>query len=316
VESEVPQPDAQDGDLVPVSGQAGGRGIVIPSQGQLTLLREQARAEGKLHDLREQLAALFAVGERFGIVQAELVRLAVARLEVERDIGGQLSVEVRQGRPRKRSPRVTFSSSPLPAGISKQQAMRFRELARVPESLFQDYLRAVAAEGRLPTSSGARRFAARGEPAGAAKAAARPKLNLAPEVVSALARMMVPDVLVGQALVPARRVVSPSQPSVLDDLRGAVMVLDCPDPQAWFEAVADLHVQRVVKGAVLLLPLEVHSRWYSTVVERWLPCWVPPKSDIGGQPLVVVHLGRANAMCHASRVPRSSFGATPESPCV
>ncbi|MFN7588919.1 MAG: hypothetical protein ACK501_05085, partial [Planctomycetota bacterium] len=127
MESEVPQPEAQVGDLVPVPGQAGERGIVIPSQGQLTLLREQARAEGKLHDLREQLAALFAVGERFGIVQAELVRLAVARLEVERDIGGQLSVEVRQGRPRKRSPRVTFSSSPLPAGISKQQAMRFRE---------------------------------------------------------------------------------------------------------------------------------------------------------------------------------------------
>ena len=162
---------------MPVSGQAGGRGIVIPSQGQLTLLREQARAEGKLHDLREQLAALFAVGERFGIVQAELVRLAVARLEVERDIGGQLSVEVRQGRPRKRSPRVTFSSATLPAGISKQQAMRFRELARVPESLFQDYLRAVAADGRLPTSTGARlsfgRAAAFAAPAGSPRAANR-----------------------------------------------------------------------------------------------------------------------------------------------
>lgn len=276
---------------MPVPGQAGERGIAIPSQGQLTLLREQARADGKLHDLREQLAALFAVGERFGIVQAELVRLAVARLEVERDIGGQLTAEVRQGRPRKRSPRVTFSSAPLPAGISKQQAMRFRELARVPEPLFQDYLRAVAAGGRLPTSSGARRFAAREEPAGAAKAAARPKLHLAPEVVSSLAKMMMPDVLVGPPLVPARGVVSPSQPSVLDELRGEVMVLDCHDPQAWFEAVADLHVQRVVTRAVLLLPLEVHSRWYSTVVERWLPCSVPPRSDIAGQPLVVVEMG-------------------------
>ncbi len=291
MESEVPQPEAQDGDLVPVSGQAGDRGIVIPSQGQLALLREQARTEGKLHDLREQLAALFAVGERFGIVQTELVRLAVAKLEVERDIGGQLKAEVHPGRPRKMSPAVTISdASQLPAGLTRQQAMRFRELARVPEPLFQYYLRAVAAEGRLPTSSGARRFAARGEPAGA-KAAARPKLHLAPGVVSALARMMMPDVLVGSPLVPARRVVSPSQPSVLDDLRGAVMVLDCPDPQAWFEAVADLHVQRVVTRAALVLPLEVHSHWYSTVVERWLPCWVPPRSDIGGQPLVVVEMG-------------------------
>lgn len=133
MESEVPQPEAQDGDLVPVSRQAGERGIVIPSQGQLTLLREQARADGKLHDLREQLAALFAVGERFGIVQAELVRLAVARLEVERDIGGQLSVKVRQGRPRKkvttgcqRSPR----SSWLRAARSK--AMRFSLPERRP----------------------------------------------------------------------------------------------------------------------------------------------------------------------------------------
>lgn len=277
---------------MPVPGQAGERGIAIPSQGQLTLLREQARADGKLHDLREQLAALFAVGERFGIVQAELVRLAVARLEVERDIGGQLKAEVHPGRPRKMSPAVTISdASQLPAGLTRQQAMRFRELARVPEPLFQDYLQAVAAEGRLPTSSGARRFAARGEPVGAEKAAARPKLHLAPGVVSSLAKMMMPDVLVGPPLVPARRVVSPSQPSVHDELRGAVMVLDCPDPQAWFEAVADLHVQRVVTRAVLLLPLEVHSRWYSMVVERWLPCWVPPRSDIAGQPLVVVEVG-------------------------
>ena len=292
MESEVPQPEAQDGDLVPVSGQAGDRGVVIPSQGQLTLLREQARTEGKLHDLREQLAALFAVGERFGIVQAELVRLAVAKLEVERDIGGQIKAKVHPGRPRKMSPAVTISdASQLPAGLTRQQAMRFRELARVPEPLFQDYLQAVAAEGRIPTSTGARRFATREEPAGAAKAAARPRLHLAPEVASALARMMVPDVLVGQALVPARMIVSSEQRRALDELAGEVMVLDCPYPQAWFEAVHDLHVQRVVTRAVLVLPLEVHSRWYTTVVERWLPCWVPPRSDIGGQPLVVVEMG-------------------------
>jgi hypothetical protein len=46
---------------------------------------------------------------------------------------------------------VTFSSAPLPAGISKQQAMRLRDLARVPEPLFQSYLESVANEGRLPT---------------------------------------------------------------------------------------------------------------------------------------------------------------------
>ena len=61
MESEVPQPEAQEGDLVPVSGQAGERGIVIPSQGQLTLLREQARTEGdqpKLRHLEDELKGL------------------------------------------------------------------------------------------------------------------------------------------------------------------------------------------------------------------------------------------------------------------
>lgn len=187
--------------------------------------------------------------------------------------------------------------------------MRFRDLARVPEPLFQSYLESVANEGRLPTSSGARRFAARTEPAATPRRPVRPSLNLAPEVVSALARMMVPDVLVGPALVPARKIVSPEQRRAVDELVGAVMVLDCPDPQAWFEAVAELHVQRVVTRAVLVLPLEVHSRWYTTVVERWLPSWVPPGSDIGGRPLVVVEVGGRARGCE-SPVPRSRTART------
>lgn len=272
------------------SAQASDRGLVVPNQGQLTLLREQAKAEGKLHELRERLVALLAVGERFGIVRNELARLAVARIEVERDIGRWLAAEVRPGRPGKRSPRATVSSSTLPAGISKQQALRFRELARVPDPVLQGYLCWVAAEGRVPTSSGARRFAARGELAAAPKGRVSPRLHLAPEVVSSLARMMVPDVLVGPALVPAGRVVSPSQPGVLDELRGAVMVLDGPDPQLWFDAVLEHYVQRVVTEALLVLPLEVHGRWYSTAVERGWRCWVPPRSDSGGRPLVVVEV--------------------------
>jgi len=288
VASEVPEVGQQP-DLVGGSHPEG-RQIVVPSRQQLTILRGEARADGTLHDLRERLAALFSVGQRFGVVHSELVRLAVARLEVERDIGNQLGEGLRRGRPQKRSPRVTFSEARLPEGMTKQQAMRFRELARVPEALFQSYLESVASEGRLPTSSGARRFAARSEPRARPRRGVRSKVVLAPDVLAALGRMMVPDVLVGPALVPAGKVVAPDQPRVLEELRGAVLVLECPDPQAWFEAAVDLVVQRLATRVVLVLPLEVHSSWYSKVVERWLPCWVPPRSDIGGRPLVVVDI--------------------------
>jgi hypothetical protein len=58
---------------------------VVPSRGQLTILCEQARADGTLHDLREQLAALFSVGERFGVVYSELVS-GVAASRLDRDL--------------------------------------------------------------------------------------------------------------------------------------------------------------------------------------------------------------------------------------
>lgn len=141
METEAPEAE-QEQRLVVVPHQAADQ-VVVPSRGQLTILREQARADGTLHDLREQLAALFSVGERFGVVYSELVRLAVAKLEVERDIGNQLAECLRRGRPQKRSPRVTFSEARLPEGVTKQQAMRFRDLARVSEPLFQSYLESV-----------------------------------------------------------------------------------------------------------------------------------------------------------------------------
>jgi len=79
VETEAPEAE-QEQRLVVVPHQAADQ-VVVPSRGQLTILREQARADGTLHDLREQLAALFSVGERFGVVYSELVRLAVAKID-------------------------------------------------------------------------------------------------------------------------------------------------------------------------------------------------------------------------------------------
>lgn len=266
-------------------------GLALPSREQLAILREEARNDGTLPDLRERIAALLAVGERFGIVHSELVRLAVARLEVERDIGNQLEVAVRPGRPRKRSPHVTISEGQLPEGVSKQQAMRFRALARVPESVFQGYLESVAREQRVPTSTGARRFAAGSGGRNAARAFVRPKLRLAAEAIAAIGRVLAPDVLVGPPLLPAKQVVAPDAPRVLDQLRGDVLVLECSDPDWWIEAAMELCDQGAATKVVMVLPLDPHSRWYAKVVERRWPCWVPARSDVGGRPLVVVDVG-------------------------
>src|SRR5436190_14341137 len=113
----------------------------VPPDEQLQLVRVAAKSAGNLRGLRQMVAAWEAVAEKCDLAFEEMVRLAVFRLEVERDLGAELAQTVSQGRPKKRSPEVTFSSShELPDGVTKQQAAKYRALAAVPEAAFGAYV--------------------------------------------------------------------------------------------------------------------------------------------------------------------------------
>jgi hypothetical protein len=140
------------------SAPALGLGLTLPPHEDLGLLRQTARRDGTLKDLRQMVAAWEAVAARCDLAFEELVRLAVFRLEVERDLGSELAQTVRHGGDRSRSSRATLLDGALPPGITKQQAAKYRALAGIPQQAFQDYLAESRKARKVPNATAARRF--------------------------------------------------------------------------------------------------------------------------------------------------------------
>ena len=69
----------------PALWAASEKGLVVPADEQLRLVRLDAKSAGTLQGLRQMVAAWEAVAEKCALAFHELVRLAVFRLEVERE---------------------------------------------------------------------------------------------------------------------------------------------------------------------------------------------------------------------------------------
>src|SRR5688572_16370147 len=115
-------------------------GLAVPADDHLRLILAEAKLTGRLRDLRQMVAAWEAVAEKCDLVFEEMVRLAVFRLDVERDLGAELAQTVRHGGDRSRSARATLLDGGLPDGITKQQAAKYRALAAIPDQAFRAYV--------------------------------------------------------------------------------------------------------------------------------------------------------------------------------
>jgi hypothetical protein len=129
--------------------------LIVPSSGQFALIRAEAKAAGTLSNLQRMVAAWQAVAEKCDLAFAEVLRLAVFRLEVERDLGVHLAQTVHRGGNRSKSPRATL----LPDGVTKKQSAAYQKLAAIPDEVFRAYIEKAKAAGTLPSSAGARRSA-------------------------------------------------------------------------------------------------------------------------------------------------------------
>jgi N6-adenosine-specific RNA methylase IME4 len=81
------------------------------------------------------------------------------RLRAERRLGELIEARVRQGRPGKRSHDVTISDRRLPEGVTKMQAHRYKKVASVDESNFEQYIADCRQKGEAITTEGAKRLA-------------------------------------------------------------------------------------------------------------------------------------------------------------
>jgi hypothetical protein len=105
--------------------------LVVPSPQQFEIARVEAREAGRSQDLHRMVSAMQAAAAKCDLAYEEMVRLAVYRLEVERDLGAHLAQTVVRGRPTKRCPGGTISASGLPEGISKKQSVAYQRLAAI-----------------------------------------------------------------------------------------------------------------------------------------------------------------------------------------
>lgn len=266
---------------VPVGSGA----IVVPAHAELALLLSQAKAAGTLKDLRQTIAAWQAVAEKCDLVFEEFVRLAVFRLQVERELGAHLSQTVQRGGDRSKCPRATL----LPEGVSKKQSSTYQKLAAIPEDVFRAYVEKSREVRKVPSSAGARRFASPTKTRAPARSRNRDgTVSGVPDVVvDACVRCLGEiAVLVGKAEVKAAACVKG-----LSDLskvaRGAILVATSTDPAESLRCIARLREKGRIGEAIVVLPQHINASWLTSLnCGPWSLC-LPFE---GGTPLVA-HIG-------------------------
>lgn len=274
----------------------------LPDAGQFADMLASAAGASGLHDLRRLVSAWQAVAQKCSLAFEESMRLAIYRLRVERALGGELAQTVSRGGFGSKSHGATSGSggcsSPLPDGVSKHDARRYRQLAAISDSDFSRYLAHMKQAGRLPTSAGARRFAGTSSPGPAKRSRRRgraEKITLPSDILERLTRIMEIDVVVGEETVPAKRRVQYSASPDRAVLRGNLLVCACAHPEKWLPALVRLRERALVEQAVVVAPAEVWAPWFGLVDGNWRCCFLAGV-QLRGVGVVLLHHGaRAEA---------------------
>jgi hypothetical protein len=274
--------------------------LSIPSNERFLQLRAEAKQNGKLKDLQKLVAAWLAVGEKCNLVFEEMTRLAIYRLEVERDLGAHLAQTVHRGGDRPNSPRRSLlREGGLPDDITWNQSAAYQKLAAIPEDVFRAYLEAAHAKHAVPSSAGARVFAAppkrslasQTRQVGRRTSSTRPGA-LPQAVVECVERIMTPDVVVGDAALRAKQRVSIDAKDAIERLRGEVFIAQCTDPERWLVAIDQARREARVTRAVIALPATTWAEWFRHLEHgEWLICFLRDVRDEAGNGIVMAHIG-------------------------
>jgi len=270
---------------------------LVPSSEHLLRLRGEAKQNGTLTNLRQMVAAWQAVAEKCNLAFEEMTRLAIYRLEVERDLGAHLTQQVQHGGDRSRYARRTL----LPDDITKNQCSAYKRLAAIPEDVFRAYLADAHGKDRVPSSRGARAFAASaGQKTPATKTPKKKKRGrsaaqeaaIPAEVLECLAGFMTLDVIVGDADVPSKKRVAADSKVAIEQLRGDVLVAQCPDPARWLGAIEQARRETRVSRAIVVLPAATLPEWIVGMEHGdWLLCCLRNVRDSSGHAVMLAHIG-------------------------
>lgn len=281
----------------------------LPAEHELRARFQQCTTASELHALRQSVAAWVTVAGTQGAPFDMLARLAAFRLEVERALGGLLERIVARGGARIRGESHRgLRPGGLPAGISKQQAARFRQVAAVSEQQFRDFLAAAHARGQVPAASALRRLVAPRRRAVATRHCGSGRAELPAQVLAAIERIMVPDVIVGDCPLGARHRVPAGDGLALAKLAGDVLVTQCPDPAQWLPRLRRLRDEAIVHRVIVVLPAEVWSLWFRQLADPlWTCCFL---TDIRGPRSTGVLLAHLGARSEAFRAAVGGMGVT------
>lgn len=264
--------------------------LVIPTNEQFLQLRLEAKQAGKLPDLRQMVAAWQDVADRCHLAFEELTRIAVFKLEVERELGVHLAQTVHRGGPRSKYSRSTL----LPDDLTRNQSSAYQKLAAIPDATFRTYLESAHRHEEVPSSRGARAFAA-AERSGGKSGVRRTAAGawVIPEaVLDAITRVMTPDVVVGCKRLKAKTHVTPDASNVLDLLTGDVFIAQCPDPVQWLPAIEHLRKAARVYQGVVVLPAAVWTDWFAAMAAGdWLCCFLKGVRGADGNGVMLAHVG-------------------------
>jgi hypothetical protein len=249
------------------------------------------------------VSAMQAAAAKCDLAYEEMVRLAVYRLEVERDLGAHLAQTVVRGRPTKRCPGGTISASGLPEGISKKQSVAYQRLAAIPVAVFQRYLEAVREAQKFPTTRGAQAFASEPKPrvARPARKARAGRATVDAELLESIRRCLGDiDVVVGESSIPARRCIEAVE-SLSATVSGQVLVVAADQAKAALPLVSKLVAAGTVAESLVLLPRDLDDGWLRGLRSgRWSVCLPVDTSKC-----VVAHIG---ARSHAFSLVFDAFG--------
>lgn len=274
---------------------------LVPSSEHLLKLRDEARQNGTLTDLRRMVAAWQAVAEQCNVAFEEMTRLATYRLEVERDLGAHLAQQVQHGGDRSRYARRTL----LLDDITRNQCSAYKRLAAIPEDVFRAYLADVLSRSVVPSSQGARKFAgSSGRKAPKAKTKQQKRRrSVAAEgaipaaVLECIATIMTPNMIVGYANLPSKKRVAADSKAAIGQLRGDVLVAQCPDPARWLSAIEQARRETRVSRAIVVLPAAALPEWIAALEHGdWLLCCLRGVRDNEGNGIMLAHIGERSSV--------------------
>ena len=281
--------------------------VGVPSRDEFQCMVADSTAD-QLRDLRNLVAAWLAVAEKCSAAKKEVVRLAIYRLQAERALGIALTQTVRRGGVGSKSRSATSkrggASNGLPEGITKHQSHRYKALAAITDEVFAAYIAEAERDARTPTWAGVNKLARSTKPQPVrrkkrkSRSVSRSQVSLVvpSSVIDVVTRIMLPDVVVGDAAMPAKRRVSSANVGAISSLTGDVFISDCPEPAAWLPELRRLRDARAVAQIIVVLRAEVWADWFQLMpADGWSCCFLAGLRTKGGDGVVLAHQGEKQA---------------------